>query len=247
VVESVVKAMILAAGKGTRLGDITRTVPKCLVEAGGKTMLQHTIERLKLYGITDVVINTSHLAESIQAYLGTHMNFGINITLSHEPTLLGTGGGIAEASRYFGNATEIIVHNADVYSDIPLDDLVQTHRETSSLASLVVMERQTSRPLLFNEQYNLVGFESDSHGELFGDTVNVLPLAFSGIQVISPQVLNYFAFQPPFSSITGYLSAARSGERIRGHKVSGNYWIDMGRQDDLNELRTILVPPTDLQ
>ena len=121
------KAFVLAAGLGTRLGQITKNTPKCLVSAGGKTILQHVLEKLKIAGINDVVINLHYLGDHIFQYLKNNNSFGMNIQFSWEETLLGTGGGLKEALKFYNSDESIIIHNSDVYTDFSLEKLIKFH------------------------------------------------------------------------------------------------------------------------
>lgn len=242
-------AMILAAGFGSRLGSVTKSTPKCLIDVGGKPMLQHVIERIKMTGIRTIVVNVHHLREQVEEFINSYHDHSISLHISREDTLLGTGGALVHASHLFRNFTSVLVHNADVYSDIPLVPVLKAHSENNALVSLVVMERETTRPLLFDDQGFLVGYENTEKqsGEIFGSRALARPLAFTGIQVIAPSVLSYFSMKTPFSSISGYLSAARDGQKVLAYETSGFYWIDMGRQEHLQELRVLVDESSMLQ
>ena len=233
------KAMILAAGLGTRLGAITQTTPKCLVEAGGATLLEHTFRALKSAGVTGVIINLYHLAEEVLDFVSAHPPEGLDVRFSVEHELLGTGGGILRASHFFEDVDLFIVHNADVYSTVDVPAMIERHRSAGALATLAVMERTSSRPLFFDRSNRLVGWRN-------GDEVHPAGLAteplreygFTGIHVISRELLPVLAGEkPPFSIITSYMKAAESGGKIIGCPVTGSYWIDAGTPERLEELR----------
>lgn len=233
------KAMILAAGFGTRLGAITERTPKCLVEAGGKSMLEHVVDRLRAVGISTVVINLHHLAEQVRSFVAARNGFGLDVIFSYEPEILGTGGALRKAAQFFVG-DDVLVHNADIYSDIALDGLILAHQNTNATATLAVMERPNSRPLLFDSANNLVGWENVAKGT--GERIregDVTRLAFSGIHVISSRLIPYIerGGEGAFSVITAYLDAARSGERILAHRVDSSLWIDVGTPDKLEQLR----------
>src|SRR5437867_7617307 len=164
------KAMILAAGLGTRLRPITDNRPKALVEIAGRTLLEMTLSRLRAFGIREVIINVHHFADMILEYLKANDNFGMRVEVSCESVLLDTGGGLKKAAYFFledsGRSDEpFILHNVDVISTIDLRRMVQFHTENQALATLAVQDRQTSRYLLFNEQLQLCGRRSGRHGK----------------------------------------------------------------------------------
>src|SRR5579871_5489953 len=155
------KAMILAAGLGTRLRPLTNDRPKALVELNGRTLLEITIERLKSFGIREMIVNVHHFADLVVSYLKANANFGIRIEVSREDDLLlDTGGGLKKASWFFleENATEpFFLHNVDVLSSIDLRQMLAAHKSSSALATLAVMQRLSSRQLLFDQNNLLVG------------------------------------------------------------------------------------------
>jgi N-acetyl-alpha-D-muramate 1-phosphate uridylyltransferase len=244
------KAMILAAGYGTRLGDMTKTTPKCLVTAGGKTMLQHVLEKLKLSGVNDVIINLYYLGEQIEAYLARNQSFGMNITFSKEPELLGTGGALEYAKGFFNKEESFFLLNSDVYSNIDLLDLYRLHEKTGAYATLAIMKRPSSRSLLFNNKLFLRGHENLKEGTsiVFGSDELLTPFAFSGIQVINTSLLKYFSDgKYPYSTITSFLKAAEAGEMLSGYIMDDQlYWIDIGTPEKLQELNTFLLPKSEL-
>src|SRR5258708_5974733 len=148
------KAMILAAGLGTRLRPLTNDRPKALVELAGRTLLEITLTRLRSSGVTEVVVNTHHFADLVQDFLRTR-DFGMRIEISPEPMLLDTGGGLKNTAWFFDDAQPFILHNFDILTNIDLAAMLRFHREENALAVLATQDRPTSRPLLFDEQCNL--------------------------------------------------------------------------------------------
>jgi NDP-sugar pyrophosphorylase family protein len=228
------KAMILAAGLGTRLRPLTDDRPKALVEIAGRTMLEITLSRLHTFGIREVIINVHHFADMIIAYLRSNDNFGMSIEVSREEVLLDTGGGLKKAARFFlkdssGAEEPFILHNVDILSTIDLGRMVQFHTEHQALATLAVQERETSRYLLFDEQLQLCGRRSglDHTPELVRSSPHLQALAFSGIHVISPRLLAMMPEEGMFSIITCYLQAARE-EKILAFRADEYYWRDLG-------------------
>ena len=196
------KAMILAAGFGKRLGTITETVPKCLVDIGGTTPLEHVVVELKKAGVTGLVINLHHLGEKIRAFVLEKKSFGLSVEYSEEPIILGTGGGIKAARRFLENESEFIVHNGDIYSEINLKELLETHQRERPVATLAVMKRETSRPLLFSGIGELRGWKSPKAQKISSDSEGLHALAFSGVQVVSPGIFPCMdSYEGEFSSI----------------------------------------------
>jgi NDP-sugar pyrophosphorylase family protein len=234
------RAMILAAGLGTRLRPLTDDRPKALVEIAGRTLLEITLSRLRAFGISQVIINVHHYADLIVQYLRTKNNFGMHIEISREEVLLDTGGGLKKVAYFFcedsgGFETPFILHNVDVISTIDLQRMVQFHSENQALATLAVQDRETSRYLLFDEAFRLCGrqFGHNQKTELVRPSQQVRALAFSGIHVISSRFFSMMTEEGAFSIITSYLSLAAQGERILGFRADEYYWRDLGRRENV--------------
>jgi len=234
------KAMILAAGLGTRLRPLTNDRPKALVEVAGRTLLEITLSRLRAFDVREVIINVHHFADMILEYLKANDNFGMRIEVSREKLLLDTGGGLKKAARFFledsnSSETPFILHNVDVISTIDLRRMAQFHTENQALATLAVQHRETSRYLLFDEQLQLCGRRS-GHGqqdELVRSSRPAKALAFSGIHVISPRLFAMMGEEGAFSIITSYMRLAARGEKILAFRADEYYWRDLGRPDDV--------------
>src|ERR1035437_6968675 len=190
------RAMILAAGLGTRLRPLTDHRPKALVEVAGRTMLEIALSRLRAFGVHDVIINVHHFADKILEYLKANQNFGMRIEVSREEVLLDTGGGLKKATHFFLEDSSdceepFILHNVDVISTIDLQRMVQLHIKSRSLATLAVQARESSRYLLFDKQLQLCGRRSgrDGETELVRPSQHMQALAFCGIHIISPRLL----------------------------------------------------------
>ena len=232
------KAMVLAAGLGTRLRPLTNDRPKALVEVCGRTMLEITLERLRGFGINEVIINTHHFADKVVEYLQTHHNFGMEIQLSREDVLLDTGGGLKKAARFFGDDNELfLLHNVDVLSNIDLQQMVDFHRHRRALATLAVQERKTSRYLLFDDQLRLCGRrnEKENKTEMVRSASAHQALAFCGIHVISARFLQMMTEGGVFSIIDTYLRVARQGESVIGFNAGGYYWRDLGKAENIRQ------------
>ena len=234
------KAMILAAGLGTRLRPLTDDRPKAMVEIAGRTMLEITLGRLRGFGIQEVIINVHHFAARIVEYLKAHDNFGMRIEVSREDVLLDTGGGLKKAAPFFlegGGPEPFLLHNVDVLSTIDLGEMLRAHEERDALATLAVQARQTSRYLLFDEQLQLCGRRAGREGapELVRRVQPVEALAFCGIHVISPRFLRMMTEEGVFSILTPYLRLAGQGEEIVGYRAGESYWRDLGKADQVRQ------------
>jgi NDP-sugar pyrophosphorylase family protein len=234
------KAMILAAGLGTRLRPLTDHRPKALVEVGGRTLLEITLSRLREFGVREVIINVHHFADMVVDYLKANDNFGMRIEISREEVLLDTGGGLKKAAYFFLENSSpsdepFILHNVDVISMIDLGRMVQSHAENKALATLAVQERNTSRYLLFDEQLQLCGRRAgrDQAPEMVRNAQPTQALAFSGIHVISPRLFKMLTEEGTFSIIASYLRLARLGENIGAFRADEYYWRDLGRPENL--------------
>jgi NDP-sugar pyrophosphorylase family protein len=232
------KAMILAAGLGTRLRPLTDHRPKALVEVAGRTLLEITLSRLRGFGIREVIINVHHFAGMILEYLKTNDNFGMRIEVSCEEVLLDTGGGLKKAAWFFledSSEEPFILHNVDVISTLDLGRMLQFHAEHRALATLAVQDRETSRYLLFDEQLQLCGRRSgrDQEPELVRSSPPAQALGFCGIHVISPRLLAMMNEDGVFSIIPSYLRLAAQGENIVAFRADEYYWRDLGKPDNL--------------
>ena len=243
------KAMILAAGFGTRLRPLTDDRPKALVEVAGRTMLEITLTRLRDFGIQEVIVNVHHFAEMIDDYLKAKNNFGMRIEVSREDTLLDTGGGLKKAAWFFWEDSNlidrpIVLHNVDVISTIDLRRMVQFHTEHQALATLAVQDRATSRYLLFDEQLQLCGRRAgrDGNPELVRASQRTEALAFSGIHLISPRLLEMMIEEGAFSIISTYLRLAAQGEKILAFRADEYYWRDMGKPENVAQAAKDLKP-----
>jgi NDP-sugar pyrophosphorylase family protein len=216
--------MVLAAGLGTRLRPLTNDRPKALVEVAGRTLLEITLARLRRFGINDVIINVHHFADSMIEYLKSKNNFGMHVEISREDVLLDTGGGLKRAGWFFKGGEPFVLHNVDVISTIDLMRMLQFHNDNGALATLAVQNRKTSRPLLFDDQLRLIGRAESGSG-----------LAFSGIHVISPRILELIEEEGIFSIVDSYLNLANRGERILAFRADEYRWRDLGKPEDLEK------------
>jgi len=237
-----VKAMILAAGLGTRLRPLTNDRPKALATLAGRTLLEIAICRLRHFGVRQVIVNAHHFPEMIVDYLATHDNFGIRIEISHEQQLLDTGGGLKHAQKFFVDAGSslyepFILHNVDVISTIDLERMTRFHVECGALATLAVQRRETSRLLLFDKTGQLWGRGGKQEGqaEIERAVQQTDALGFCGIHVISPRIFGKMEQEGAFSIIDTYLQLAGAGNAIRAFRADECYWRDLGSTDDLRQ------------
>ena len=234
------KAMVLAAGLGTRLRPLTNDRPKALVEVGGRTLLEITLSRLREFGIREVIVNVHHFGDMVVEYLKKNDNFGMRIEVSREEELLDTGGGLKKAAWFFledsaESDEPFILHNVDVISTIDLGRMAQFHTEHQALATLAVQERETSRYLLFDEHMQLCGRRAGRDGvpELVRSCQQAEALGFSGVHVLSPRLLSMMTEDGAFSIIPAYLRLAAQGENILGFRADEYYWRDLGRPENV--------------
>jgi len=229
------KAMILAAGLGTRLRPVTHSMPKALVVVEGKTLLQHALEHLKRYGIREVIVNVHHFPDQILEFLSGNNNFGMRIAISDESDeLLETGGGVKKASWIFNDIEPFIVRNVDILSDLDLSKMMRFHRYESPLATLAVRDRETSRYFLFDEKSRLSGWENRSTGErrISREGSVLTGHAFSGIQILQPDIFPLMTETGKFSLTDLYLRLA-SDHIIKGFIDTGLIWKDIGKVESL--------------
>lgn len=241
------KAMVFAAGLGTRLRPITDSLPKALVPVCGEPLLFHTLHKLKAAGYTDVVVNIHHFPQMIREYLVSH-DFGLNIGISDESeALLETGGGIAHAKDLLLPADEpFLVHNVDIVSNLDIA-WFRAQMRPDALATLLVSERQTQRYLLFRaEDMRLVGWTNIGTGEVRSpypalDPSACLRYAFAGIHNISPEIFAAFdALGMPerFPIMDFYLDAC-ARYPIYGAVAQNLQLVDVGKIDTLPQAEAI--------
>lgn len=230
------KAMIFAAGLGTRLKPFTDHHPKALATVNGKTLLEHTIKYLQRFGIEDVVINVHHFANQIEEVLQDNSGFGSWVTISDERNeVLETGGGLLKAASYFEEEEDFVVMNVDVLTNLDLGAMIAKHKADKALATLAVMQRPSSRNLLFDEEMELCGWRNNNTKEekIARPKEMVSGFAFSGIQVLSKAILN-MPFVGKFSMIDVFLHFAKTNI-IRGYDHTGNIFIDVGKPESLEQ------------
>lgn len=232
------KAMIFAAGLGTRLRPVTSHIPKALVEVGGIPMIERVIDSLKAAGVNSILVNLHHFPEKIKTFLDRRNHFGIEINYSDESAeLLETGGGLKKAAWFFDDGQPFFVHNVDVLTNLDLYRMMHHHLSTRPLATLFVKNRQTSRYLTFDDNMQLCGWKNIKTGEeiISRNSASAKDLAFNGIHIIDPKMFNLLHHKGKFSIIPAYLDLAAEGHDIRGYEDDSATFIDIGRPENLEE------------
>jgi NDP-sugar pyrophosphorylase family protein len=225
------KAMILAAGLGTRLKPFTDHHPKALAPVNGKPVLQRNVEFLQKHGIYDVIVNVHHFAGQVMDAIQKNNGWGSKITISDErDEVLETGGGIAKAAWFLKDSEPFIVMNADILTDLDLGAMISKQLESKPLGTLAVTSRISSRALLFNPKDELCGWRNEKTGETKGNPGNAK--AFSGVQVLSPAIFDHIRFSGKFSMIDVYLDLC-SQHRFLAFDHSQSLFMDIGSPEKL--------------
>lgn len=228
------KAMILAAGLGTRLLPLTSKQPKALVEVGGKPLIERVLDRFHQCGISEIVINLHHHSGQLREFLSSEKFREFNITFSDESgQLLDTGGGILKASWFFDSGQPFLVHNCDVISLVPLSEMMLKHKRSKAIATLAVSDRKTSRPLAFTPDGKLTGRWSEKASN------SSRPLAFSGIYVLDPAIFSFMPDADAFSIIDVLVTAAVTMPVV-SFKHSPEIWVDAGNFNNLEKAEQLL-------
>ncbi len=232
------KAMILAAGEGTRLKPLTDNIPKALLEIKGKPLLEHTINYLKHFGVDEIIINVHHFAEQIIDWLKSKKNFNIRIEISDETDmLLDTGGGLKKASWFFDDDSPFLLTTVDVITNLNLEKLYEFHIKSGALVTLAVKNRPSTREFLFDKDYSLCGWKSNITGErnILVKEDNVKhSIAFSTIHVISPAIFELITEEGPFPVTGLYLRLAKE-QIIKGFVHDESFWMEFGRIENIEK------------
>lgn len=235
------KAMVLAAGLGTRLRPLTNDRPKALVEVCERSLLEINLTRLHEFGIQEAIINVHHYADMVIESVKAANNYGMHIEFSREDILLDTGGGLKQAAWFLkdttsGDGMPFILHNVDVISSIDLHRMVKFHETNGALATLAVQQRKTSRYLLFDE-HGLCGrrFVNEQKTEMVRPAQEITELAFTGIHVISPRIFPMLTEEGVFSIVPAYLRLAAQGEKVLAFRADEYYWRDLGKPENIRQ------------
>jgi N-acetyl-alpha-D-muramate 1-phosphate uridylyltransferase len=239
------KAMVLAAGLGTRMGSLTQHTPKALIKVHGMPLLEIVIRRLMLAGIADIVVNVHHHAEQILRFLEEQHHFGIQITLSHERAApLETGGGVKLALPLLQDVDMILVHNADVLTNLSIEHFCNAADETQVPVFLSVRERKATRYLLADEKMSLCGWEDARSGEkkwIRKPEGNMKRYGFSGIQILRTRILPALPAHEKFSLMDFYLDLARD-HTIRLIPDRTGFWYNIGNPEILAQVNEEITP-----
>lgn len=233
------KAMILAAGFGTRLKPLTDHKPKALVEINGTPLLELLIQKLIRSCFRDIIINAHHFAGLISDFLKSKQNFHINIELSLETEILGTGGGIKKAAYFFNDGQPFLVHNVDIITDMDITKLYHYHLQYDHLATLAIMRRETDRHFIMDEEGLICGHVDKKKNltRMARDPMGtVQPVAFTGIHLISPKIFPLIRENDHFSIIDLYLRLITEGYSIGSYNIEGCYWRDIGKIGHLKQV-----------
>lgn len=235
------KAMIFAAGLGKRLGNITDSIPKALVDINGKSVLQMAVEKCSAYGFEEIIINVHHFADMVEDEVKRLNKMGFRISVSDErDKLLENGGGLYKARDFFGK-DPFLLYNVDIISDLDLSDLYRLHLEMKGLATLAVRHRPGKRYLLIDNEGQLRGWRNVSTGEqiLAGVPEDGLSeIAFSSMHIVEPEIFNYMN-QGIYSMVNLYLGLAAE-HKIYTLKHDEGYWVDVGTHESLAYVRKLL-------
>ncbi|MFN3665228.1 MAG: sugar phosphate nucleotidyltransferase [Sediminibacterium sp.] len=240
------KAMILAAGLGTRLKPWTDHHPKALAVVNGKSLLERNVLYLQQYGIYDVLVNVHHFADQIIHAIEINKGWGSNISVSDETDMvLETGGGLKKAEPYFEGETHFVMMNVDILTKLDLGKMVAQHLHLHPLATLAISERNTSRYFLFDDKGTLKGWRNIQTGEekpshISGTYPNLKQMAFSGIHVIDTTLFNLMNREGKFSMVDVYLDLCAT-QQIHGFDHTGVALVDVGKPESIVKAEQIFT------
>ena len=237
------KALILAAGLGSRLKPLTDNKPKALIEINGTSLIELVINRLIRFGFNQLIINVHHYADDIIKFLNKKNNFGIEIVVSNEKDLLlDTGGGLKKAGWFFDDEKPFLIHNVDILSNIDLGILYNSHNSLNSLITLAVQTRYSTRYFLFDEEKNLCGWRNEVSNEtkITRDPSGKLtPFAFSGIHIIDPEIFRFMPDLKVFPIVDFYLDIA-SKHQITYFDHTSSIFLDLGKKENIIRAKELL-------
>lgn len=234
------KAMLMAAGLGTRLGKITESIPKVLADINGKSLLRLAVEKCTASGFDDIIINVHHFADMVEDEVKKLRKDGFKITVSDErDLLLETGGGLYNAREFF-DRDPFLLYNADTITDLDLSELFKYHLEKQGLATLAVRNRPGNRYFLVNDEGLLRGWCNKATGERIvagEETESLSEIAFSGIHIIEPEIFGYMS-SGVYTMTALYLQLA-SSHKIFTYRYDSGYWLNVGTPENLEEVRKL--------
>ena len=236
------KAIVFAAGLGTRIQEISKGKPKALVEFDGKTLLEKAIDFLAKNGLEAVIVNVHHRSDLMKSFIKNH-DFPIPVSISDESNLLlDTGGGLLKARSFFDGESDFVALNVDVLSNLNVQQMYQTHKKTNALATLAVRNRKTSRYLLFDTQNKMIGRKNiNSKEQILHTKVSYQQLAFSGIHILSTQIFNLLEREEKsvFSITQSYINLSKENA-IFAYIHNQDYWFDVGKPESYQEAKIFL-------
>ena len=230
------KAMIFAAGMGTRLQPFTDNHPKALAHVNGVPLLERNIKYLQSYGINDFVINIHHFGGQILAFLAENDNFGANIEISNESDeLLETGGGLLFAKRFLENEKTFLIMNVDILTDLNITNLINIHELKGGMVTLAVSDRDSTRKLMFNDKMYLKGWKNLTTNKktVVGGIFKLRELAFSGVHCVNAEIFGKITRTGKFSIMDEYLDLMKE-DIIIGYQHTANL-IDVGKPESVAE------------
>lgn len=236
------KAMIFAAGLGTRFKPWTDKHPKALAIVNGKSLLQRNVEYLKQFGIINIIVNVHHFADQIAEAIKKNNGWKSNITISDETNeVLETGGGLKKANWFFDDGTFVVI-NADILTDLDLQAMINFHKQQKPIATVAVTNRNTSRYFLFDEDNELCGWRNVKTNEqkISKEKPKLIQKAFSGIHIIEPKIFPLIKQTGKFSIIDTYLELAKT-ETIKGFDHSNSKLVDVGKSESLIEAEKLFL------
>ncbi|HOI30528.1 MAG TPA: nucleotidyltransferase family protein [Melioribacteraceae bacterium] len=237
------KAFILAAGLGTRLKPLTDNKPKALIEVNGITLLEYAIKKISESGFKSIIVNVHHFAGQVIDFLNRKKFRGVEIAVSDESNLLlDTGGGLKNVRWFFSDEKPFLIHNVDIISDINLTGLYKQHLGNNSIATLAVQKRKSSRYFLFDHEKKLCGWKNIKTGEIRNTRLpegEMSEMAFSGIQIVEPEIFKLMPEESIFSLVDLYLQIANKS-RIVYFDHSNSLFLDLGKKEKLTEAEKII-------
>ena len=236
------KAFLLAAGIGSRLGSITKDTPKALVKVAGRPILDYIIENLITAGVDSIVINLHYLPEQIKSHLADS-DFNCKFIFSEEETLLDTGGALKNAAHHFEEDEDFILHNCDIYTDFDISKIVKAHKNSQNMATLSVSHATSDRGILLDHAFNFAGLENIKLGtrSTIGTTTRLTRYDYNCITVLNSSLFTYFEKLPASFGLFDWLTlASKSRKLVRGFDIKPCYWIDIGTPEDLDKLNQYL-------
>jgi mannose-1-phosphate guanylyltransferase len=231
------KAMILAAGEGTRLRPLTEVCPKALVPVANKPVLDRLITLLISHGVDEIIVNAHHHYQMVVDYLKGGNEFGVRVVVRVEKEILGTGGGIKN-TRDFWDQNPFIVINGDILTDIDLQKVYDYHLRRDNLLTLVLHDFPVHNKIMVDGDMNILAIERDTN--VSG------ALAFTGIQVINPEVLELMPENTNYSIVQCYKKLIHEARPIRGYRGTGHSWIDIGTITDYLRSNRLFVPDNEV-